>query len=143
MLACVDGSNDGLQAVGYATAVASCRNVDLCIVHVAPENGNLGIPLPPVVTETLLGVGNTIAEAGRDYAVSRGFPSDRLSRRVCLGHRSRTLNELSAGASAIVLGRRNLADWSAGSGSRSSLSGVRGSIRLVTADRNSLDHRGH
>ncbi|MGI8460005.1 MAG: universal stress protein [Propionibacteriaceae bacterium] len=108
ILAGVDGSNDGLQAVGYATAVASRRNVDLCVVHVAPQNGSLGIPLPPVVTETLLGVGNKLAEAARDYAVSRGFPSDRLTCRVCLGHPSRIFKELSAGASAIVLGRRNL-----------------------------------
>lgn len=104
----VDGSNDGLQAVDYATSEVIRRHLDLCIVHVAPHNAGLGIPLPPTVQDLLLGAGHKIAESARERALDRGLARDRISCRVVSGHPGGVLKKLADTSAGLVLGRRSL-----------------------------------
>ncbi|HEY3338684.1 MAG TPA: universal stress protein [Propionicimonas sp.] len=105
----VDGSQDGLRAVKYATREAQASGAGLWIVHAVDE----AMPVTGLwdlvsTREVLLRAGEAIIAEAVGVAGGLGLPSERVSAEVVFGRPSDVLADLSGGARMMVVGRRSL-----------------------------------
>ncbi len=105
----VDGSEDGLRAVTYASTEALVTGGDVWIVHAiddaAPITGLWDIVSSPEVRRHA--ADNIVAEATA-VATGLGLPSGRVAGEIVDGRPSDVLTALSYEAGLLVLGRRSL-----------------------------------
>lgn len=105
----VDGSDDGLRAVRYALREALASDADLWIVNVADATAMVGGLWDIVVPiEDIQKVGETFVADAAQVAAAEGFPADRTTTEVVVGHPSNALAELSEQAAMLVVGRRSM-----------------------------------
>ena len=108
IIAGVDGGDAGLRAVDYAVVEAQLYGAALVIAHVVDQHALFGIPVPAGRRKALLAAGHAAAQAGARRATATGFPSRRITTEVSVGSPAETLAALSAEATEMVLGRRDL-----------------------------------
>jgi nucleotide-binding universal stress UspA family protein len=105
----VDGSEDGLRAVRYATREALDADAGVWIVHVvdeaAPITGLWDLVSSP---EALRQAGEVIIAEATGVVAELGLPAERVAAEVVVGRPSGVLAELSSKARLLVVGRRSL-----------------------------------
>ena len=103
----VDGSKDGLRAVGYAMHEALAKEADLWVVTVVDYAAPIGGLWELVSSQEML---NSLGESAIAQALAflgdEGFPAGRVTSEVRLGPPGETLAELSGSAELLVVGRR-------------------------------------
>ncbi len=105
----VDGSEDGLRAVRYATRVALATDAGEWIVNVADPGAMVtGMWELVVTTEALQEAGQDIVEQAVEVATGLGLPRERMTLEVQIGKAAEVLAELSAKADLLVVGRRSM-----------------------------------
>mgnify|MGYP000892634870 FL=1 len=105
----VDGSEDGLRAVRYATRAALVTGAEEWIVNVADPGAMVtGMWELVVTTEALQKAGQTITAEAVGTATGLGLPSARVTSEVLVGQAADVLGELSAKADLLVVGRRSM-----------------------------------
>ncbi|HSN43095.1 MAG TPA: universal stress protein, partial [Propionibacteriaceae bacterium] len=104
----VDGSKDGLRAVRYAAREADSVGADLWVVNVVdeltPMSGMWDVVLAP---EVLRRAGDAAVAEALNVVAAEGFPADRVTGEVIVGHPGDQLAELSGRARLLVVGRRS------------------------------------
>jgi len=105
----VDGSEDGLRAVRYATREAQVVGADVWIVHALDEGAPI-TGLWDVVSshEVLLRAGETAVARAVEVATELGLPADQVAAEVVPGRPGDVLADLSPKARLLVMGRRSL-----------------------------------
>lgn len=105
----VDGSEDGLRAVTYATREARASDGEVWVVHAVDEDA------PPTglwdlvsSRDALRKAGEKVVAEGVALVTGAGLPVDRVSGEVRFGRPSDVLADLSGSAQMLVLGRRSL-----------------------------------
>ena len=105
----VDGSEDGLRAVRYATRAALVTGAEEWIVNVADPGAMVtGMWELVVTTEALQKAGQSITAEAVGAATELGLPSARVTSEVLVGQAADVLAELSAKADLLVVGRRSM-----------------------------------
>ena len=105
----VDGSEDGLRAVRYATRAALVTGAEEWIVNVADPGAMVtGMWELVVTTEALQKAGQGITADAVGAATGLGLPSSRVTSEVLVGQAADVLAELSAKADLLVVGRRSM-----------------------------------
>lgn len=105
----VDGSEDGLRAVRYATRAALAADRGLWIVNVADPGAMVtGMWELVVTTQALEDAGHAIVEEAAAAAAKLGLPSERITLDVQVGKAADVLAGLSAKADLLVVGRRSM-----------------------------------
>ena len=105
----VDGSEDGLRAVRYATRAALVTGAEEWIVNVADPGAMVtGMWELVVTTEALQKAGQSITAEAVGAATGLGLPSARVTSEVLVGQAADVLAELSAKADLLVVGRRSM-----------------------------------
>lgn len=105
----VDGSEDGLRAVRYATRAALVTGAEEWIVNVADPGAMVtGMWELVVTTEALQKAGQAITADAVGAATGLGLPSSRVTSEVLVGQAADVLAELSAKADLLVVGRRSM-----------------------------------
>ena len=105
----VDGSEDGLRAVRYATRAALVTGAEEWIVNVADPGAMVtGMWELVVTTEALQKAGQAITAEAVGAATGLGLPSSRVTSEVLVGQAADVLAELSAKADLLVVGRRSM-----------------------------------
>jgi nucleotide-binding universal stress UspA family protein len=105
----VDGSEDGLRAVRYATREAQAGGADVWIVHAFDE----GAPITGLwdlvsSREVLLRAGEAAVAEAIAVVAELGLPADRVAAEVVVGRPADVLADLTHKAKLLVLGRRSL-----------------------------------
>ncbi len=105
----VDGSEDGLRAVTYASREARAAGGEVWIVH-AVDEGAPATGLWDIVNsqDARRKAGEKVVAEAVGVAAEAGLPADRLSGEVRFGRPSDVLADLSRTAQMLVLGRRSL-----------------------------------
>jgi len=105
----VDGSEDGLRAVRYATREAQAGGADVWIVHAVDEGAPIA-GLWDIVSsqEALLHAGEAAVAEALAVVAELGLPADRVAAEVVVGHPGDVLADLTNKAMLLVLGRRSL-----------------------------------
>ena len=105
----VDGSEDGLRAVRYATRAALVTGAEEWIVNVADPGAMVtGMWELVVTTEALQKAGQAITAEAVGAATGLGLPSSRVTSEVLVGQAADVLAELSAKADLLWVGRRSM-----------------------------------
>lgn len=105
----VDGSEDGLRAVRYATREALAGVADVWIVHAVDEAAPItGLWDLVSSREVLLRAGEAIIAEASGVVAELGLPAERVAAEVVVGRPSDVLTELSGKARLLVVGRRSL-----------------------------------
>jgi nucleotide-binding universal stress UspA family protein len=106
VVAAVDGSDDGVRALGYAISEAVRRDLGLRIVHVQPETVVMGPMLPMVPGYTLLEVGVEVLKDAEQQARRLGWTGPDLDAVLETGPRLAALLRHVEDAACVVVGRR-------------------------------------
>ncbi|HEY3406959.1 MAG TPA: universal stress protein [Propionicimonas sp.] len=105
----VDGSEDGLRAVRYATREALAGVAYVWIVHAVDEAAPItGLWDLVSSREALLRAGEAIIAEASGVVAELGLPAERVAVEVVVGRPSDVLTELSGKARLLVVGRRSL-----------------------------------
>lgn len=105
----VDGSEDGLRAVRYATRAALATGAQEWIVNVADPGAMVtGMWELVVTTDALEDAGHDVVDEAVGVAKELGLPRERMILDVQVGKASDVLAELSAKADLLVVGRRSM-----------------------------------
>lgn len=105
----VDGSEDGLRAVKYATREAMAGDADVWIVHAVDEAAPVtGLWDLLSSREAMLHAGEAIIAEASGMVAELGLPAERVTTEVVVGRPSEVLTELSRKARLLVVGRRSL-----------------------------------
>lgn len=102
----VDGSEDGLRAVGYAARAAKVVNASIHLVHAVDDAvlaGAWGVVYDPGSLEK---VGRSAVNEATQVAIELGLPTESVTGDVVLGNAAAVLSKLSAGYDLLVTGRR-------------------------------------
>ena len=105
----VDGSEDGLRAVRYATRAALATGAELWIVNVADPGAMVtGMWELVVTTEALEDAGHDVVDEAVGVAKELGLPRELMTLDVQVGKAAEVLAELSGKADLLVVGRRSM-----------------------------------
>lgn len=104
----VDGSEDGLRAVRFASALSRQTGAELMLVHAVDDAmlaGAWGVAYDP---EVLQEAGSAANAQARELATQMGMPEELVRAEVVLGSPGGVLGRLSEVADLIIVGRRSV-----------------------------------
>lgn len=102
----VDGSDDALRAIRYATEEIGRRGGSLRLVHVVPETGPLAAMLPSYGDDTLDDVGHRLLAEAEAQAAALLPEATSIETVLAHGRRVEALLVTTRDAARVVLGRR-------------------------------------
>lgn len=102
----VDGSEDCLRAVKYASGTALMMDRDLFLVNAVDDTLMAGAWGVVYDAEALQEAGKAANALAKEHALSHGMPEDRIHTECVMGTPGGVLTRLSEQAALIVVGRR-------------------------------------